>query len=76
MWAGLIAVLGLLSWAGYILLAGSSRRRGSKPEEGSPRQILDERLARGEIDAAEHQRLLRLTAAGDGQAPAGTRGGR
>jgi uncharacterized membrane protein len=75
MWAGLIAVLGLLIWAGYILLAGSSRRRGSEPGEGtrSPHQILDERLARGEIDTAEHQKLLRLTAAGDGQAPAGTR---
>lgn len=78
MWAGMITFLGLLIWAGYALVAGSSRRRGSEPGEGTggPRRILDERLARGEIDAAEYQRLRDLTAAGNGQAPAGTRGRR
>jgi hypothetical protein len=52
-------------------------RRGNEPGEGTgaPRRILDERLARGEINAAEYQRLRDLTAAGNGQAPAGTRGG-
>jgi uncharacterized membrane protein len=75
MWVGMIAVLGLLIWAGYALVAGSSRRRGGEPGEvtGSPRQILGERLARGEIDVAEYQRLLRMIAMGGDQAPAGAR---
>jgi uncharacterized membrane protein len=33
--------------------------------------VLDERLARGEIDAAEYQRLRGLIAAGDDKVPAG-----
>lgn len=75
MWIGMIAFLGLLIWAGYALVAGSSRRRGGEPGQGtgSPRGILDERLARGEIDTAEYQRLLRMIAAGGDHAPAGTR---
>ena len=75
MWIGMIAFLGLLIWAGYALVAGSSRRRGGEPGEvtGSPRQILGERLARGEIDVAEYQRLLRMIAMGGDQAPAGAR---
>jgi putative membrane protein len=78
MWVVMIAFLGLLIWAGYALVAGSSRRRGNEPGEGTgaPRRLLDERLARGEIDAEEYQRLRDLIAAGNGQAPAGTRGGR
>jgi hypothetical protein len=68
MWVAMIAVLGLLIWAGYALAAGSSRHRGGEPGAGSggPRQIPDEWLASGEIDTAEYQRLLHLTAAGDG----------
>jgi hypothetical protein len=35
------------------------------------RLILDERLARGQIDAAEYQSLRDLTATGDDHTPAG-----
>ena len=40
-----------------------------------PRRILDERLARGEINTAEYQRLSDLIAHG-GQAPSGSGSGR
>jgi hypothetical protein len=73
-WAGMIAVAGLVSWALYIALAGASRRgaRRPGPDAAGPGQILDERLARGEIDAAEYQRLADVLAAGRTQRPAGT----
>ncbi|MDQ2874587.1 MAG: SHOCT domain-containing protein [Actinomycetota bacterium] len=77
MWVGMLVVLGLLIWAGYALATGSSRRRSSEPGGDTGRaRLLDERLARGEIDAAEYQGLLHLSAAGDDPALAGARGER
>ena len=58
MWAGMIAFWALLIWAVFALVAESSKR-SSAPQSpsGDARRILDERLARGEIDIEEHQRL-------------------
>jgi uncharacterized membrane protein len=82
MWIGVLAFLGALIWIGYALMTNATR--GSRQERRSShgaherhsgadaRRVLDERLARGEIDAAEYQRLRSLIATGDDQAPAGS----
>lgn len=69
MWIGMLAFWGLVIWAIYALVTSTSRRSG---EHRGPdaRRILDERLARGEIDTAEYQRLRDLITAGDRRAPA------
>ncbi len=66
MWAGMIVFWGLVIWAVYALITGlrrDGRRRGEAGDGGrgdDPRRILDQRLARGEIDEQEYQRLRRL----------------
>jgi uncharacterized membrane protein len=79
MWIGTLAFLGVLIWIGYILM--TRQRRGDRGAEkrrsgADARGVLDERLARGDIDAAEYQKLRGLIAAGDGQTPAGAASGR
>ncbi len=76
MWVVMIAFWVLLVWAIYALVAGVIRR-GGEPEDGDARRILDERLARGEIDAEQYQRLREVLDGGRGH-PAGSasRGGR
>jgi putative membrane protein len=71
-WLGMIAVAGLVIWAVYAAVSGASRRRADGPGQDAvdPGQILAERLARGEIDAAEYQRLLEVLATGRTQRPA------
>ena len=81
MWVGMIAFWGLLIWALYALITGASRRTGQGPSAGEPRgddarRILDERLARGEIDTGEYRRLRDALASGEGRSPAGTGSGR
>jgi uncharacterized membrane protein len=75
MWIGIIAVLGVLIWAGYALITSATRKPGEPDHGGDPRRILDERLARGEIGTAEYQRLRDLIAHG-GQAPTDSGSGR
>jgi uncharacterized membrane protein len=63
MWLGVIvAVVGLLIWSAYAVARTSSRRGGHGPVGGAadPGPILDERLARGEIDADEYTRLREM----------------
>jgi uncharacterized membrane protein len=82
MWIGMLAFVGVLIWIGYTLMTRQhQQRRGDlgAQERGSgadPRGVLDERLARGDVDAAEYQKLRGLIAAGDDQAPAGAANGR
>jgi len=62
MWVGMIAFWGLLIWAVYALITGATRRRGPEaPGEehrgDDARRILDQRLARGEIDTDDYRRL-------------------
>ena len=62
MWLAMIAFWVLLVWLIYALVSGAIGR-GRQPErdEGrrgdDARRILDERLARGEIDIEEYERL-------------------
>jgi uncharacterized membrane protein len=73
MWIGMIAFLAFLIWAAYALITSTDRRPGS----ADARSILDQRLAHGEIDAAEYQRLRGLIASGHDHAPvAGTGSGK
>lgn len=65
MWAFAIAFWGALIWAIYALITRFTRKPGAGPAGDGARQILDERLARGEIDADEYRRL-RDTMAGEG----------
>jgi putative membrane protein len=81
MWAGMIAFWGLLIWAVYALVTSATRRPGPGPEGGEhrgddARRILDERLARGEIDTEEYRRLRDVLASGEGRSPAGSGSGR
>ena len=73
MWIGTLAFLGVLIWIGYILMTRQHQERRSRADA---RGLLDERLARGDIDVAEYQKLRGLIAAGDDQAPAGAANGR
>ena len=75
MWVGMIAFWGLVIWAVYALIASATRRPDNRPDgehrAADARRILDERLARGEIDTAEYQRLRDLiTTSDDRRAPA------
>jgi putative membrane protein len=77
----MIAFWGLLIWAVYALITSATRRTGSQArgEErhgDDARRILDERLARGEIDAEEYRRLRDVLASGEGRSPAGSGSGR
>ena len=80
MWLAMIAFWALLAWAIYALVRGVARRPDQTGPDGQPqasdaRRILDERLARGEIDAEEYQRLRDLLDGGAGRSPAGSRSG-
>lgn len=57
MWWAMLAFLGLALWAVYVSTRGS--RRGAAGS-GSAAGILDQRLARGEIDIDEWRRLHEL----------------
>jgi len=57
MWAGMIAFWALLIWGIYVLISNAARRTGGSDDRGDARRILDQRLARGEIDAQEYRRL-------------------
>ena len=80
MWIAMIAFWGLLIWGIYALVTGATRR-GDNAERGGQqpadaRRILDERLARGEIDTEQYQRLREVLDGGTGRSPAGTGSGR
>ena len=76
MWVGMIAFWGLLIWAVYVLVTGATRRpnsgAGGEEHRGDDAlRILDERLARGEIDTDEYRRLRDVLASGQDRNPAG-----
>ena len=62
MWAGMLAFLGVLIWVGYALTISAIRKPGRGRRGQDARQVLDGRLARGEIDSAQYQRLRDLLA--------------
>jgi putative membrane protein len=61
MWLGMIAFWALVIWAVFALVrsasGGSSSQPGDEPPTDNARRILDERLAKGEIDVEEYRRL-------------------
>jgi putative membrane protein len=57
MWVGMLAFVAFLIWAAYALITSTTRGPGSDSGTADARSILDQRLARGEIDAAEYRRL-------------------
>jgi putative membrane protein len=59
-WVGMIVFLGLLIWGIYALVRSTGRRPEGGDHGGDAGRILDERLARGEIDAEEYRRLRDL----------------
>lgn len=76
MWAGMLAFTGVVVWAVYALAVGATHKPAGGQDGPDARRILDERLARGEIDAAEYQRLRDLIAAGNQQELTGSGSGR
>jgi uncharacterized membrane protein len=69
---GMLVFLGLLIWVAYAVITSAARRPGRERRGEDARGVLNRRLARGEIDAAQYQRLRDLIGSGDYQAPAGT----
>ena len=64
MWVGMLAFWALIIWAVYWMLVGVTRRDvGESPNRA--RRILDERLARCEIDTEEYRRLLDVLTSGN-----------
>lgn len=77
MWVAMIAFWALLIWAVYAPVTGATRRPGQagpggQPQASDARRILDERLARGEVDTEEYQRLRNLLDGGTGRSAAGS----
>jgi uncharacterized membrane protein len=74
MWIVVIIFVGLLIWGTYALAGGSRRRSGELGKgAGDPVRILDERLARGEIDADEYAQLREALASSSTRRRAGAR---
>ena len=69
LWADMILFSGLLIWVIYALVTGKTRNPSSRASS-SAREILDQRLARGEICEAEYQRQCDLIARRDQRDPA------
>ena len=57
MWTGMIAFWGLLIWFVYARVTATSGSSSRSDDRGTAGQILDERLARCEIDIDEYTRL-------------------
>lgn len=53
----MLAFWGLLIWGVYALVTNSGRKPDPDRRGDDPRRILDQRLAKGEIDADEYRRL-------------------
>lgn len=60
MWVGMIAFWALIIWAVWVLITAVTRRSDRAERNDDARHILDQRLARGEIDADEYRRLREL----------------
>jgi putative membrane protein len=60
MWVGMLAFWGLIVWAFYAVFTGTSNRPDHEHRSDEARRILDQRLARGEIDTEEYRRLREL----------------
>jgi len=52
---GMIAFWGVVIWLGYIVIRAATSSSPTPDEGLSARRILDERLARGEVDADQYE---------------------
>ncbi len=78
---GMVAFWGLVIWAVWYLATSLTQSSHPIRRPREAKHILDERLARGEIDAEEYRRLRDLmrsdeVRADNGQTPVGTGGQR
>jgi putative membrane protein len=74
---GMAVFWGLVIWAVWYLVGAVLRRPDVDRRTPDPKRILDERLAKGEIDADEYRRIRDLMTgepdrAANGREPAGT----
>jgi putative membrane protein len=67
MWVGMIAFWGLIVWAVYYFISTSTRAAQPPATSDSAQRILDERLARGEVDAEQYRQLLDTLSGGSSQ---------
>ncbi|HVX23351.1 MAG TPA: hypothetical protein VHB02_18565 [Acidimicrobiales bacterium] len=58
MWVGMIAFWALIIWAVYALVSTAFHRGSANDRRDDARRILDERLAKGEIDSEEYRRIV------------------
>jgi uncharacterized membrane protein len=56
----MVAFWGVIIWAIWYFVTAGTRQPDQDTRPVDAKRILDERLARGEIDAGEYQRLLDL----------------
>ncbi len=62
----MVAFWGVIVWAIWYLVTSTTRRSDHNGSGGDAKHILDERLARGEIDADEYSKLRNLMQAPEG----------
>ncbi|HWT82566.1 MAG TPA: SHOCT domain-containing protein [Candidatus Methylomirabilis sp.] len=77
----MIAFWGVIGWAIWYFVTGSTSQPEQSGRTDDAKRILDQRLARGEIDAEEYRRLREVmggdgTRAVDGHSAVGTGGQR
>jgi len=75
MWLAMLAFWGLIIWAVWALVTSVTRRPDHGQRGDDARSILDQRLARGEIDTEEYRRLWDVLG-GQDRTPAGSGGRR
>jgi uncharacterized membrane protein len=62
-WLGafmMVAIWGLIIWGIWYVVTSPTRHDTEPPAAAGAKEILDMRLARGEIDAGDYDRLRRL----------------
>ena len=59
-------------WGIYALIKSATRKPDHTGRDGGALSILDQRLARGEIDSDEYRRLRDLITTGSPRTPAGS----
>ena len=70
-WAGMLGFWAVVVWAVYFMVSNLSRRPVPEPLVPDAGRILDERLARGEIDAEQYRAMRELIFSGGSAAPPG-----
>ena len=74
LWIGRIVFVGIFAWLVYMLILHTIERTPRDHDDNRVRQILDQRPARGEIDAEESRTLQNLMAEDSHRYPTGANG--